>query len=315
MTCPAESVWCLPLILDTFFSDPADFPHLTTFGLAAHWSDERIPDLRKITRDTRLRDLRLDGSEGSCMVTVKLLQALVERLTLHPRSIDEFHFPAYPYDPTADPALPEDPLVDEIRKLILDVIRFGRDGLVTFVTLEYRLMDGPKGEAWRPSLMEALRANDWLEYVNLPTQDGDDPFLIDIGRRYRWNSDRSYVGYQVAKRLVAPAAVLLAPRTKDCSDPSLKGTILSLPAEIIDLILHELADTIAYAYESVVWNDSNWAAAEPFEHWSAREWIDGRLSLRQIRNVLVWASEIGTNGRDRDHFLGDVDCQRWEPRT
>lgn len=80
-----------------------------------------------------------------------------------------------------------------------------------------------------------------------------------------------------ASRLL-PASQLadLPPRPRE------QSTLLSLPREILDLIIHELAD--------------------------------GALSRAQTRRIVAWASDLRTVGYmgGTERYLKEVDCERWE---
>ena len=54
-----EHLWCLALILQAFFDDPTDFPHLRAFDIQARWPETLSAGLGKIAGDPRLHEVQL----------------------------------------------------------------------------------------------------------------------------------------------------------------------------------------------------------------------------------------------------------------
>lgn len=227
------SVWCLPLVLDAFFRDPADFPGLRKFDLQADWSDElHAEDLAIVMGDPRLKEVYLDRSVGSSSLIKHQLECLANRIEKSPRSLLECGLLGL--DPKVED---DDPLLDTIEGLVLDILRSGRNGVEQLTLCDEQLF---RTKTRLTELNSVVKQNQCRQEVAIYTKDeygaqlpGDRSHKA-VRQHLLKNMTRQDVVQDVAFSLVSFARVLLLATPGTPPDPF--TTILSLPAELLHLI-------------------------------------------------------------------------------
>ena len=290
--------------MDTFFSDPSDFPHLREIGIYADWVEDQAHFLSTIISDCRIKRFTLFESKTPPAVFCHLLRAVLDRIRQLPGTLDELWLPKayFGRQPTQDGI--------EAARLFIDLLRKGRDGILKLVSMDAADIFDYGGFDQRLELLVAIRQNAWLEDASIRTEDGTGSIGNQFKEHFQRNDDRAFIVREAAKNLVVPARILLFARS-DSTAAAAGAHFLSLPAEVVTLILEQLADLLAKQRARDIMARNAHMGKEK------RRLIDGRLSPRQIRNVLGYARDPTTLNRERlpnwtERFVEEMDCRRWE---
>lgn len=293
--------------METFFSDPDDFPHLREIRIAALWLQVHAADLCRVVSDPRLEGIYLlQSAQSPRPVAIAMLKALMSRIDRHPRTlskVDLFGGVDYESVPDQDKA--------EAADLVIALIGKGRDGLLELNLDQSNIFD-VEGNERRSQLVDALKRNRSLEFASFMISDTKsipNPFEAIM----RTRRDRAFLVHEVAKSFVGPARVILFAQPLPGAD-DIGSRLLSIPTETRNLILEHLADAIAEHISDRVAR-TYWRVPP-----DQRTYLDGRLSPRQKRNVLAYAGNLETLRRERlpnwtERFVDEMDCRRWEAQS
>lgn len=264
-----NSHWCLSLIMETFFQDPSDFADLTSIEIGAFWSPTHAKNVQRIMSDKRLSHIRLDQSEGHLSVVEHQLRSLLDRIKEQPYSIAQVG--VIKANNSTGPAGPSPARLAILEDLVLDVVGTGTRGLTGLWVLDSRLFS----QAGRlPELVKEANANELINMLLVCAQEDDDVARLKgicpdgVEDHLSFNFCRYQVVATPLLSIVVPARVLLHARS--ATPPSLtphpsttspvdrhssstshvdrhdrRTTILSLPPDILDHILHQLANIVA----------------------------------------------------------------------
>lgn len=244
------SRWCLPAIIKAFFQTPSDFPHLAMINIGAYWSWwSDIESVERVVSDPRLMSLRLDQSVGHPSVIKRQLQCVLERIERQHRSLEEVGvMRTGRWGPRYVDRLPG------LEDLVLEVVRTGSRGPGTMHATDEWLfaLDGRL-----PDLVAAVKGNTFLYCLSVWDQgdvEGSPP--LDAFEHLDKNYDRVLAIDDALLSIVVPARVLLHARPatpssdKDVADGThrdqkRRASLLSLPPEVLHLILVELSVIVA----------------------------------------------------------------------
>ena len=279
-------------------------------GLGVHWPTDSASIVRRVILDPRLQDVWLDHSAGSLSILSCQLQAILDRIPAQPRSLDRIGLISL----LAEEGDENGPPLDDLENLVLEIVRAGQDGLSELGALRHWFfLDDDR----RAELVVAAMKNNWLQ--DLTAIDLDDPdvdsnqyngsILPELDVHLSSNAIRNEARKDALLSIVVPARVLLFARNPSLgqilktSSVTPRVTLLSLPPEVISIILHSLANINASDYAR-----KHAAATDP----PSEPPSDVTVDPREIQDRINFASDLTTLHRKRGWgWTGDL---LWERR-
>jgi hypothetical protein len=276
--------------VSALFDDPSDFPYIYGFSISAHWTDNRVEDVRRVLSDPRLEFADLAYGLSSLPLLIAQLECLLDRISRCPQSVEHAGLLCVEPGPESD-----DDRFPEVEELVLQLIETGEAGVSSiyapkpFIFLE---------EDGRNELVHAILADDKLKIGDFALElfdleeDGPPEGTEEHLNR---NFDRGSALEGALLAIIAPARILLfaqkASTRAGLSSTSKPGAVVTrLPFEVLRLIFHELSYIVA---DELVMDD-------PLRK-SIEEPLDARPSRREIDDIIVFASDLGTVYRERRH--------------